>query len=59
MSHTPIYDQLREAPPGEMTTPLAPPAQATVRLVVQNAHVSKVNDISGRRGLGGRHRRSA
>ena len=59
MSHTPIYDDLREVRPGERTTPLAAAAQSTVRLDISQVETGKVNVLAGRQGLGGRHRRSA
>ncbi len=58
MNPTPIYDELRESRPVERTVDLVA-VQATVRLVVSQCEAGNVSDLQGRRGVGGRHRRSA
>jgi hypothetical protein len=58
VSPTPIYDELREARPAERTVDLVA-VQATVRLVVPLCEAGNVSDLHSRRGVGGRHRRSA
>lgn len=58
MSPTPIYDELRETRPVERTVDLVA-AQATVRLVVPQCEAGNVSELHRRRGVGGRHRRSA
>ena len=56
MSHTPIYDELREPRLDErMDVPAA--TQPTIRLVVPHTGGGTVNLLASRRGLGGRHRR--
>lgn len=60
VSHTPIYDGLRETRLIECTADLAAAAQATIRLVVPHcSEAGKVRELASRRGVGGRHRRSA
>jgi hypothetical protein len=58
MSHTPIYDELRELRLDERTdVPAA--TQPTIRLVVPQSEGGIVSLLASRRGLGGRHRRPA
>ncbi|MGQ0479649.1 MAG: hypothetical protein ACT4O0_01240 [Pseudonocardia sp.] len=59
MSHTPIYDELREMRLDERTADASAAHQATIRLVVPHAGAGNVNKLSSRGGLGGRHRRAA
>jgi hypothetical protein len=57
VSHTPIYDELRELRLDErMDVPAA--TQPTIRLVVPHSQGGTVH-LLARRGLGGRHRRPA
>jgi hypothetical protein len=55
VSHTPIYDELRELRLDErMDVPAV--TQPTIRLVVPQSEGGTVNMLASRRGLGGRHR---
>jgi hypothetical protein len=58
VSHTPIYDELRELRLDErMDVPAV--TQPTIRLVVPQPEGGIVSMLAWRRGLGGRHRRAA
>jgi len=59
VSHTPIYDELREARPVQRTADMAAAAQTTIRLVVPQCEAGNVSELHTRDGVGGRHRRSA
>ncbi|HWN35026.1 MAG TPA: hypothetical protein VNP03_19905 [Pseudonocardia sp.] len=59
MSLTPIYDELRELRVAERPNGTQSPRRAPLRLVPAQSGESRVDELAGRGGLGGRHRRPA
>jgi hypothetical protein len=56
VSHTPIFDELREARLSERTADVSAAHHDTIRLVVPRSGAGTVDELTTRRGLGGRHR---
>ncbi|WP_156934614.1 hypothetical protein [Pseudonocardia spinosispora] len=59
MSHTPIYDELRELRITRSSDRGPGARRYSVRLTSSPSGTGTVDHLAGRRGLGGRHRRTA
>ena len=60
VNHTPIYDELRERRLTEHKTDVSSATQATIRLpACAYEPQDNIDVLAGRRGLGGRHRRTS